>query len=1185
MTTRHWAGALPGTFLLFLAAVASAAFGSVHADWASALKPEGVPGPELHLAENGEALYRIVMPAGAEGDEKLAAETLADYLGRMAGAAFPLVEEGADLQANDREISVGRTGRLAEADPPQLGADLGEDGYGVAVKGERLFLFGATPEGTLNAVYRFLQEDLNCRWYAARYAPVVPHRRSLRVSPVVRTYRPTMEHWRHIYYADGAGDPEWLRANQVKSVKGEAWGFSHTYWQNAPLVPPTEYFDDHPEYYSLVGGKRIPRQLCMSNPEVEEIIFQALLRNKKEHPSNRFYEISPNDGRNYCECAECKAINDAAGGTEMGTLLRVLNNIARRVETIHPDVRLTTLAYLDTVMPPTNAVPHRNIIISLATDSATWSWPHLYLSETPRPKFRDAMKAWNDVGATLRIWDYSIVFQYNMQPIPNVPVVSDNFRYYARHGAVGAFVQGTHLGDRGHGADRSLLRLWVWQQQLWNTSLDTRALVRDFNYGFYGAAGQAMHAYDEFLWRTWERHHMNYLQDGNAKMRYDVLYNRRFLDKAFALMHEAERLADGDREVLRRIGMAKLPLQYVALNRGPEQDTAGYRRILDEFTRQSLSDVISWNYGWAGEPGCGPAGDTGEPNPDYHHVALGSFAWDGSSGARELALAGHEGLSLTDLVDQWSGPITGNAGIILKADAEAEASLQDRVSWGSAEREPASQRPTLTIEYTPREGAERKRISFRRGENNETVSDYQGCEDYLIVHGQANESYADYQTGAVGSMGWNHRNNRARSVMRWDLSAMAGRYRDIHAITLTLHCDTSFGSGTAYLYAIKPANIGWKAGPKGRSIQYMENQFHEPDRERILSVWRGLAEGKAAGEVTAVELGPRWRYRYDTAGTGVENRWHDPTTADEDWQQIRPGSRITGAGLGDVWLRTRVAIPSTLPRNNNFLTVVPAVRGDVEVYCNGEKVFERTARATGLSPVDLRDEPLVLGWERALAPSQKTHIAIRMTCPQGVDTDWRGAYLVSTPTRLAGPALETVTAALVEEDLVLGSEPTPIVGDLSLPAEWTVFAPLENSTPVPAKDILRSVPESLTIGENTYTAQVMTAENHRLDLTPVLKAVREKGAYVFIPFEVATDQEVTFGIGADWWFEAWLDGEPLMDTLDFGNDFWPPSPSDYLKNVPVARGSHVLAIRFLSGTGSSILAVAGPDDLRSLEEP
>ena len=46
------------------------------------------------------------------------------------------------------------------------------------------------------------------------------------------------------------------------------WGV-HTFY---PLMPPAEFFNDHPEYYSLIDGKRIHdhAQLCLSNPDVLE---------------------------------------------------------------------------------------------------------------------------------------------------------------------------------------------------------------------------------------------------------------------------------------------------------------------------------------------------------------------------------------------------------------------------------------------------------------------------------------------------------------------------------------------------------------------------------------------------------------------------------------------------------------------------------------------------------------------------------------------------------------------------------------------------------------------------------------------------------------------------------------------------------------------------------------------------
>ena len=54
---------------------------------------------------------------------------------------------------------------------------------------------------------------------------------------------------------------------------------------------------------------------------------------------------------------------------------------------------------------------------------------------------------------------------------------------------------------------------------------------------------------------------------------------------------------------------------------------------------------------------------------------------------------------------------------------------------------------------------------------------------------------------------------------------------------------------------------------------------------------------------------------------------------------------------------------------------------------------------------------------------------------------------------------------------------------------------------------------------------------------------------------------------------------PHADSSFLSPD-WPPSPSDCVRTVNLQKRSRVLAARFLGGTGSSVLVVAGPDDLR-----
>ena len=83
-----------------------------------------------------------------------------------------------------------------------------------------------------------------------------------------------------------------------------------------------------------------------------------------------------------------------------------------------------------------------------------------------------------------------------------------------------------------------------------------------------------------------------------------------------------------------------------------------------------------------------------------------------------------------------------------------------------------------------------------------------------------------------------------------------------------------------------------------------------------------------------------------------------------------------------------------------------------------------------------------------------------------------------------------------------------------------------------------------------------------------------RSAYVFIPFTCTHDVEVRLGFGADFWFEAYLDGESICDNMESGNWNYPPTATDYMEQVILTKGRHLLAIRFISGGGTSLLWAA-----------
>lgn len=156
-----------------------------------------------------------------------------------------------------------------------------------------------------------------------------------------------------------------------------------------------------------------------------------------------------------------------------------------------------------------------------------------------------------------------------------------------------------------------------------------------------------------------------------------------------------------------------------------------------------------------------------------------------------------------------------------------------------------------------------------------------------------------------------------------------------------------------------------------------------------------------------------------------------------------------------------------------------------------------------------------------------------------------------------------------------------IAGKLDWPKEWAVFYPLTRDDPVLAVEILKAIPERIAVAGKELQAQIVKAPNNRVDFAPLFGATNAGNtAYAFLTLESAQEQEVTLGMGADWWLQAWLNGELIMDTLPAGNLEYPPSLSDYVVNKRLKAGKNILAVRFISGSKSSILALGGPEELR-----
>src|SRR5574340_408162 len=263
---------------------------------------------ELVLADNGASAYQIVVSDTAPPSTKYAAEELQRFLAEITGVKLPIVS---DQQAiGPREIVVGNSVRLKQFETRIDFPALGREGYVLRNVRQHLVIVGGEPRGTLYGVYGLLEDHLGCRWFTPKVSRI-PKQPRLVLGELNEQRVPVLEYREP--FTNDCFDGDWCARNRVNSNSGRLEAkhggkvqfgsgfFVHTFNR---LVPPEKYFDEHPEYCSLIKGKRLKdqSQLCWTNEDVIRICTDEIRKAMREQPEAFVFSVSQNDWHNYCEC-------------------------------------------------------------------------------------------------------------------------------------------------------------------------------------------------------------------------------------------------------------------------------------------------------------------------------------------------------------------------------------------------------------------------------------------------------------------------------------------------------------------------------------------------------------------------------------------------------------------------------------------------------------------------------------------------------------------------------------------------------------------------------------------------------------------------------------------------------------------------------------------------------------------
>ena len=514
--------------------------------------------PAAIIAENGTARTAIVVDPAATATEKYAARQLASTLHQITGADF---EIRTNTESPARAIIVGPGAAAAAAFPQTPFAQLGEEELIIHAEGDRILLVGGRPRGTLYAVSRFLQDACGVRWWTP-WASRIPHQPFLQITDMNVRAKPVFEyrdpHWFCVFNADWS----WHNlcnglAAHLTSEKGGSVVYKYFVHSFYKLVPPEEFFPPYPEWFSLVKGKRTAEnaQLCLSNPQLRDFVVQQVKQALRGSPEARIISVSQNDCFNPCECANCKAIDDAEG-SHAGSMIAFVNYIAEKIEPEFPNVAVDTLAYQFSRKPPRTLRPRPNVIVRLCSIECNFREP---LDSPSNSAFAADIHGWEKQADRLYIWDYVTDFAHYLQPFPNWFEMGPNLRFFQANHVRGVFEEGAH---ESQGAEMAEMRAWVLAQLLWNPQQDDKALIREFLDGYYGAAAQPLARYMELMQKASQGYNLTCYTPSDA-----TFLQFEPLAEVEALWQEAEHAVAGDGELLARVRQGHLSVQSVWLAR------------------------------------------------------------------------------------------------------------------------------------------------------------------------------------------------------------------------------------------------------------------------------------------------------------------------------------------------------------------------------------------------------------------------------------------------------------------------------------------------------------------------------------------------------------------------------------------------------------------------------------------
>ncbi|WP_286822303.1 DUF4838 domain-containing protein [Desulfobacter sp. UBA2225] len=438
--------------------------------------------PKRVLIEQGKSRAKIQLSHAPSALESKAAAEIQRCVRESTGATLPIISAPETTQEYIIKLDVqdARSGESSEQ-------------FSVFTTEFSTEISGGSPLAVFYGACAFLEEVLGVRWYLpGTLGEIIPKHDTIVVPHIERHESPDFPmRW--------VGNGTWMLRNRQNHCKEGFWIYPGIYHTQNAVLPHDVYFSKNPEYFALINGNRSRNpgcKLCYSNPNTVREVAKNLGKMLDQHPEIDLLSLSPTDRQMWCECKECRAMDEQDAPNDQSKSRRSLlfyNAVAAELRKTHPDAQLLLGAYDVYNWPPRDTSikidPMLSVIICHYED---YCMAHS-VADTTCPKnrqYQKIIKSWQNLGCQVYFYEYYWKTNWLDLPWPIVHSVSVDIPWYKKNGCQGVYTQ--------YNEDCIWSQFpvhYVAARLLWDVDMDVNETLERMYADLFGKAATDMKAY------------------------------------------------------------------------------------------------------------------------------------------------------------------------------------------------------------------------------------------------------------------------------------------------------------------------------------------------------------------------------------------------------------------------------------------------------------------------------------------------------------------------------------------------------------------------------------------------------------------------------------------------------------------------------------------------------------------